>query len=139
MLNLILQKWRIEMQTCLDDRKPSLQSLYVNVESVPWKPTPSEGVDMKVLYEDGSGMMTALFRWQPGSQLPLHEHVQIEQSYVLSGSFEDDDDEYTEGNYVMRPAGHRHTARSPKGALVLCFFLKPNLILEGAASGSELK
>ena len=31
-----------------------------------------------------------------------------------------------EGDYVWRPKGNRHLARSPNGALVLSFFLKPN-------------
>ena len=73
-----------------------------------------------------SGLLTALFRWQPGSKLPLHEHVEIEQTYVLEGSFEDDEGEATAGNFVWRPAGSRHEARSPHGALVLAFFLRPN-------------
>ena len=46
---------------------------------------------------------------------------------------------YTKGNFVWRPKGHRHTARSPKGALVLCFFQKPNKFIGGAHDGVELK
>ena len=30
-----------------------LASRYVDVESLPWKPTPSDGIDMKVLLEEG--------------------------------------------------------------------------------------
>jgi hypothetical protein len=37
------------------------------------------------------------------------------------------------GDYVWRPRGNRHVARSPNGALVLSFFLKPNLFIEGYA------
>ena len=84
-------------------------------------------------------MLTALFRWQPGTQLPLHEHVEIEQTYVLSGSIVDDEGEALEGNYVWRPKGNRHLARSPHGALVISFFLKPNRFLEGEHAGKELK
>jgi len=32
----------------------------------------------------------------------------------------------TAGNYVWRPAGSRHDAHSPNGAIVLSFFPKPN-------------
>ncbi|AWB33161.1 cupin domain-containing protein [Orrella marina] len=117
-----------------------LDSRIVDVQSLPWRTTPSPGVEIKILMQDEqSGLLTALFRWAPGSVLGLHEHVQIEQSYVLEGEFEDDDGVYTEGNFVWRPAGHRHDARSPKGALVLCFFLKPNKFLEGPLAGEELK
>jgi hypothetical protein len=34
---------------------------------------------------------------------------------------------------VWRPAGNRHVARAPKGALVIGFFLKPNRFLDGEA------
>jgi len=88
---------------------------------------------------DTQGLLTALFRWEPGTQLPLHEHVEIEQTYVLSGSIVDDEGEVREGDYVWRPRGNRHLARSPGGALVLSFFLKPNKFLEGAHAGKELK
>jgi anti-sigma factor ChrR (cupin superfamily) len=110
------------------------------VDSLQWKPTPTEGIDMKVLLDvPETGLLTALFRWQPGTVLPLHEHVEIEQTYVLSGSIVDDEGEVREGNYVWRPKGNRHIARSPNGALVLSFFLKPNKFLEGALAGQELK
>jgi hypothetical protein len=56
-----------------------LASRYVEVDALPWKPTPCAGIDMKVLVEDpATGLLTALFRWQPGAELSLHEHVEIE-------------------------------------------------------------
>jgi anti-sigma factor ChrR (cupin superfamily) len=117
-----------------------LASRYVDVANVPWKPTPTPGIDMKVLLEvPETGLMTALFRWAPGTSLPLHEHVEIEQTYVLSGSIVDDEGEVREGDFVWRPKGNRHIARSPHGALVISFFLKPNLFLEGSHAGKELK
>ena len=105
----------------------SLASRYISVDELPWKPTGHAGVEMKVLFEDKeSGLLTALFRWQPGSELPLHEHVEVEQTFVLEGSVADDEGEVRKGDYVWRPKGNRHLARSPNGALVLSFFLKPN-------------
>jgi hypothetical protein len=54
-----------------------LQSRLVDVDKLTWVPTPYKGVDIKVLMTDETtGMMTALFRWQPGSVLPDHEHVE---------------------------------------------------------------
>ena len=117
-----------------------LASRYVDVESLPWKPTPTTGIDMKILLQDKeSGLLTALFRWAPGTELDLHEHVEIEQTWVLSGSIVDDEGEVREGNYVWRPAGNRHLARSPHGALVLSFFLKPNRFLTGPSAGKNLE
>jgi len=117
-----------------------LDSRYVKVDGLPWKPTPTPGIDMKILLEEPeTGLLTALFRWQPGTELPLHEHVEIEQTYVLSGSIVDDEGEAREGDYVWRPKGNRHVARSPNGALVISFFLKPNKFLLGELAGKELK
>jgi anti-sigma factor ChrR (cupin superfamily) len=95
---------------------------------------------MKILVEDTqSGLMTALFRWQPGAELTLHEHVEVEQTFVLEGSLVDEEGEVTAGNYVWRPKGNRHTARSPNGALVLSMFLKPNIFLTGENEGRQLR
>lgn len=122
------------------ERLGPLDSRYVNVSQIPWKPTPTPGIDMKVLMQDeASGLLTALFRWEPGTELPLHEHVEIEQTYVLSGSIVDEEGEVREGDFVWRPRGNRHIARSPEGALVFCFFLKPNRFLAGEHVGKELK
>ena len=105
----------------------ALSSRYVDVESLPWKPTPYKGVDIKILMEDpDTGMMTSLTRFAPGAELPLHEHVALEQSWVLAGRLVDHEGEVLAGDYVWRPAGSRHVARAPEGALVLGFFLKPN-------------
>jgi quercetin dioxygenase-like cupin family protein len=117
-----------------------LASRYVDVDSLPWKPTPCAGIEMKILVEDPqTGLMTALFRWQPGSELGLHEHVETEQTFVLEGSLVDEEGEVTAGNYVWRPKGSRHIARSPNGALVLSMFLRPNIFLDGQAEGQQLR
>src|SRR5208283_2894805 len=108
--------------------RASLASNIVDVCAMAWKPTKYAGIDVKVLHSDsGSGLFTALFRWEPGSELPYHEHVELEQTFVLEGSLEDDEGVVTAGNYVSRPPGSRHVARSPNGALIVAFFLKPNV------------
>jgi anti-sigma factor ChrR (cupin superfamily) len=118
----------------------ALGSRYVETENLPWKPTPTPGIDMKILLEDKeSGLLTALFRWMPGTQLPLHEHVEIEQTYVLEGSIVDEEGEVRAGDYVWRPKGNCHLARSPNGALVISFFLKPNKFLTDNLTEKELK
>ena len=97
---------------------------------LPWRDTPYPGVSIKVLLEDeASGLMTALFCWEPGAVLPLHEHTAIEQTYVLDGAFEDADSEVKAGDFVWRPTGSRHEARSLGGALMLGVFQKPNAFL----------
>ena len=104
-----------------------LASHYIDMDSLQWEPTSSPGIDVKILYEDQTrGLMTALFRWAPGSRLSLHEHTDIEQTYILEGSLADVEGEASEGNFVWRPSGSRHEAWSPDGAITLSIFLRPN-------------
>ena len=105
----------------------ALDSRYVDVAALPWVATRFPGIEMKMLLHDAdSGLQTLLMRMAPGAELPDHEHVLIEQTYVLEGSLVDEQGTVTAGNYVWRPAGSRHIAHSPDGALLLGIFLKPN-------------
>ena len=80
------------------ERLGTLASRYVEVDDLPWKPTPCPGIDMKILLEDReTGLLTALFRWQAGAELALHEHVEVEQTFVLEGSLVDDEGEVAGG------------------------------------------
>lgn len=122
------------------DQLPALASRFVDVASLPWMATQNPGIEMKILLEDkASGMMTALIRWQPGAELALHEHVEIEQTYILEGHLVDAEGEVTAGNFVWRPKGSRHVARSPNGALMLAFFLRPNIFLDGESAGQPFR
>jgi len=113
-----------------DVLKP-LASRYVDVDSLSWEPSGYPGVTMKILMEDKeTGMMTGLFKFEPGARLPYHEHVELEQSYLIEGSVEDHEGNLTAGNYVWRPGGNRHHVYSPNGALALSIFLKPNVFLD---------
>lgn len=111
----------------------ALDSRYLDLDAMPWRETRWPKIKVKVLMEDKErGLSTMLMRWEPGAVLPDHEHVDLEQTYVLEGSFEDDHGECKAGQFVWRPAGSRHDARSPKGALMLAFFLKPNKFFDQA-------
>jgi len=105
----------------------ALSSRYVQVDELPWQATRFPGIQIKVLMEDATtGLQTVLTRMAPGSTLTDHEHVELEQSWILEGRLVDHEGEVKAGNYVWRPAGSRHSASAPEGALVLGFFLKPN-------------
>ena len=109
-----------------------LSSRYVNIDDLPWEPAGGKGIERKVLLEDKDrGILTALIRWEPGAELPMHQHTDIEQTFVLEGSLCDHEGECTAGNYVWRPPGSRHRAWSPNGCLLLGIFFKPNTFLEG--------
>ena len=105
-------------------------SRYVEMDALPWRPTPFPGVEIKVLLEDKEGgLMTTITRMAPGAVLPRHEHVDIEQTYVLEGRLVDEEGEVKAGEYVWRPAGSIHVATAPEGALLLGMFLRPNRFL----------
>jgi len=117
-----------------DDKLAPLASRYLKVDELPWQETRFPGVQMKVLVEDkDTGLVTGLFRFEAGAKLPDHEHVAIEQSWILEGSLADEEGEAKAGEFVWRPAGNRHNAYSPKGCLVLSMFLKPNKFFDQEA------
>ena len=104
-----------------------LSSRYIDTASLPWQPSRFPGIENKVLMENPeTGLQTVLTRMAPGAVLTDHMHVQLEQTWVLEGSLVDHEGEAKAGSYVYRPAGSRHAATAPNGALLLGFFLKPN-------------
>jgi anti-sigma factor ChrR (cupin superfamily) len=79
--------------------------------------------------------MTALMRFAPGAVLPDHEHVNIEQTYVLEGHLVDKEGpakgiEAKAGEFVWREPGSRHVAWCPEGGLMLAIFQVPNKFFE---------
>jgi anti-sigma factor ChrR (cupin superfamily) len=114
------------------DKLGALSSRYIDIDALPWQEGATKGIHWKVLLEDKErGLTTALSRWAPGASLPLHEHLDIEQTYVLEGSLCDEEGECRAGQFVWRPAGSRHRAWSPNGCLLLAVFLKNNVFLDG--------
>ena len=93
-----------------------------------WAPTQFAGVSIKVLYEDKEkGEMTCLLKWAPGTSLPMHKHPEIEQTFVLEGSFYDHDGICRAGEYVWRRVGSFHETHSDEGAVILAIYRKPNV------------
>lgn len=113
------------------ENTPALASRYLDVPNMPWEKTRFAGIEIKVLYSDDSGITTALFKLAPGAVVPLHEHTALEQTFVLEGSLEDHEGVCGPGQFVWRPAGNRHEALAPNGAVILGFFLKPNRFARG--------
>ena len=70
-------------------------------------------------------------KFAPGATLPDHEHVKIEQTYVLEGKLVDKEGPAQgltvgPGEFVWREAGSRHVAWTPEGGLMLAMFQVPN-------------
>jgi anti-sigma factor ChrR (cupin superfamily) len=107
---------------------PPLASRFVDVSKLPWEKTRFPGIEQKILLvEKQTGLFTALMRMAPGARLPDHEHVRIEQTYVLEGSLVCGEGVCNKGEFVWRPAGSRHEAwAGPEGGLFLAMFQAPN-------------
>jgi anti-sigma factor ChrR (cupin superfamily) len=113
-------------------------SVYVDPQALHWQPTQFEKISMKVLYRDDAlGELTVLLRWEPGAVLPLHKHPEIEQSYVLEGSFYDHDGICRAGQFVWRRPGSMHETRSDEGCLLLAVYRKPNIFFHTAGFASS--
>ncbi len=125
--------------TAATARKPQAEdkrSHHLRPQDMPWQKLRFPGCEMKTLLFDAkTGIATMLIRMEPGATLPDHEHVLIEQTYVLEGSLADKEGpdaglEVGPGEFVWRPAGSRHVAWSPKGGLFLGMFQIPNKFFE---------
>ena len=114
-----------------------LASRFVDAQRLPWERTRYPGVETKTLLVDRrSGLLTLLMRMAPNARLPDHEHVEIEQTYVLEGSLVCGEGECKAGEFVWRPAGSRHEAwAGPSGGLMLAMFQVPNRFYD--ADGGE--
>ena len=114
----------------------SLKSIHVKPQEMEWKATAFEGIEMKPLYVNKeTGMLSVYLRMAPGAVLPDHEHVEVEQTWVLEGRLEDLEGpekglSVGTGEYVARPAGSRHAAWTPEGGIFLAFFRMPNKFFE---------
>jgi ChrR Cupin-like domain len=93
-------------------------SVYVKPVNIDWKPSQFEGIQIKVLYErPETGELTCLLKWEPGTTLPFHQHPELEQSFVLEGSFYDHDGICRAGEYVWRQRGHITRPKATKAVL----------------------
>ena len=78
--------------------------------------------------------MTCLLKWEPGAQLPIHKHPEIEQTWVLEGSFSDHDGICKAGEYVWRQPGSMHETYSEEGCTILAIYRKPNVLRKSGRS-----
>lgn len=94
------------------------------------------GIRCKVLYRDPvNDAATVLFRFAPGTQAPMHEHMGLEQTYVIEGSLSDHDGTVHAGDLAIRDAGSVHQAFTETGSLHIAFFSKPVRNLDGGIAG----
>ena len=81
------------METVIEnmpDAASDRHSHLVRPQDMEWQKTRFPGCEAKtLLFDRATGLMTALMRFAPGAVLPDHEHVNIEQTYVLEGHLVD--------------------------------------------------
>ena len=71
------------------------------------------------MFDRETGLVTALMRLAPGAVLPDHEHVKIEQTYMLEGNLVDKEGpvaglEVKPGEFVWREPGSRHKSNASR-------------------------
>jgi quercetin dioxygenase-like cupin family protein len=92
----------------------------VHAADMPWLPSPSAGVERRMLYRVGGkqAIATSLVRYAARSSFPSHGHARGEEFLVLDGVFEDEHGRYPTGSYVRNPPGSAHAPRSSEGCII---------------------
>ncbi|RAH97350.1 cupin [Acuticoccus sediminis] len=85
-----------------------------------WVPSPSAGVDRRMLYREGEEVAraTSIVRYAPGSAFPSHTHHGGEEILVLDGTFQDEHGDYPAGCYFRNPPGTAHKPAAEDGCTI---------------------
>ena len=89
----------------------------IDTQSMPWTPSPSQGVERKPLAREEAerGHATSIVRYAAGSRFPSHQHPGGEEILVLEGVFSDEHGDYGPGSYIRNPIGTAHAPFSESG------------------------
>ncbi len=102
---------------------PKQGSLLVDSNASDWVETESDGFLVKSLLEDEhAGISICLMKVDAGAFAPLHAHEDVEQIYVIEGSFYDQEKTYGPGEYIVRAAGAMHSTGSKDGAVIMLIY-----------------
>lgn len=96
------------------------QRLLIDTNAVPWTPSPTPGVDRRMLDRIGGEVAraTSIVRYAPGSLFPPHTHDGGEEFIVLDGVFQDEHGDYPPGTYIRNPPTTRHKPGSASGCTI---------------------
>ena len=85
-----------------------------------WRPTGDRGISYKLLYADEErGTYTTLVRMEPGSRIPAHRHLGVEQCLVLEGDLRSGDVGMSAGDFNCSLAGSVHEELVTDGGALL--------------------
>jgi anti-sigma factor ChrR (cupin superfamily) len=88
-----------------------------------WQPSELPGFWIRnLLVDPAASATTMLMKIDPGAFAGLHSHAELEQIFVLEGSFHDEERVLHAGDYCCRAPGAPHTAGSERGAVVLLVY-----------------
>jgi quercetin dioxygenase-like cupin family protein len=96
------------------------QRVSVHAAKIPWKPSPMQGVERRMLDRLGDEVAraTTIVRYAPDSQFSPHVHTGGEEFLVLDGVFQDEHGDCPAGSYIRNPPGSRHTPGSAPGCTI---------------------
>jgi quercetin dioxygenase-like cupin family protein len=118
--------WTIGRSATSGIAAPVVLSMYYASKDAEWQPTESKGFWIKPLFEDPErGEKTMLMKVDSGAWSPMHTHPgELEQIYVLQGSFYDQDRTLGPGDFCCRAPDAAHEAGSKEGAIVLLVYTR---------------
>ncbi|TWB40596.1 cupin domain-containing protein [Nitrospirillum pindoramense] len=92
----------------------------VHAGGMEWVPSPSPGVDRRMLSRigDEKARATSIVRYAAGSRFPTHRHPGGEEFLVLEGVFQDETGDFPAGTYVRNPPGSGHAPGSAPGCVI---------------------
>ena len=96
------------------------ERVVVRFDETPWVPSPSPGVERKMLDRIGGEVAraTTIVRFAPNSQFAPHTHDGGEEYIVLDGVFQDELGDFPSGMYVRNPPTSRHTPATAPGCMI---------------------
>lgn len=92
----------------------------VHSASQPWTPSPTYGVDRRMLDRIGGEVAraTSIVRYAPKSSFPAHTHDGGEEFLVLDGVFSDEHGDYPANSYIRNPPTSHHSPGSRDGCVI---------------------
>jgi anti-sigma factor ChrR (cupin superfamily) len=103
------------------------------IDTIPWEQF-RPGVKIHRLYgNQKQGPSAALLLYEPGSGVPLHEHLGYEHLFILAEFQSDETGDTPAGTLVINPPGSAHSVCVPNGGLILAIWEKPVLFREPPA------
>ena len=102
------------------------RSIEIDSNQVEWRPMRYPGISNKSLRRDPvTEARVSLMRFEPGAYLPLHEHPEGEEVFVMEGRVRFEQTWYEAGFYLYSPPDSLDDVYSDTGAVILVSLPKP--------------